>query len=893
MATTPRASVPTSRLCPFTSSISTQTQNNSFISVPPAISVDIPDLEEYKVETENQHLSLTVRNDESTLSTSNGNVVKSPLLDLQKIDFLGPAEVIKKLFRLHQSADQPYFALHRMGNTLLVDSLVGIDEQEEKVKTNEPAPDVAVFSPDRPMNSLIGNMSATTAVSNFMCGLPEPQSHISHDTVLEGGSPYLPPPGYFFPQYPPVLPFRNIFNWKLHNLNFAVGSDLLIYNPPDRPALTVVPIDMTKEIPLSTCLDHYLDNVMANVPELALCLHAKGFLRGISVCGTEDIPHLTSMLQSDCLTSSNMSGTIDHLPSKKSKKKNNRTPLFDPQVIELNALTILKFLQQNCSKEDGTYIVQVTRKPGHENSSPPDSIQIYDLQAMSLSGQRKWKWLLAMLSHRFATRLGHHFGLASPQSRVILRDRQLSLYQSCYDLLLQIRHLGGGDHGSICAAVLEHIADIHQSRAEMSHQKKNRNESRFVNGGTAETINNKKGDEKRKKKSKKKHQNKTEINFSPTCDLQPSSYLPPESDFQDDELESIDYSLEIEKCLELFLRAMSDLGNVITSQLSDAVANSSENSNSILIGDVPCDTSESLDLSDSIDKNSSATPVNLMLVIQYSGLFHKAISSCMAVIKNTLSSSITRQGSTKLAIAMRYLDQIVPYCKQWISVTSKIKQDLVSFREQNEFISPSKNDSISTNLQTFNLTDAFLSSENSNPTVILEENIQDMWSIDRTILDDLPMFWDTLGEICREMSTMKPNKEEAQDLANLEMQLEDWRSSILILEEIALCLTQMSEQASSLGPRDCSLKINEIHPYSIKDIPSLWVILSGREWASEQSPKYHLTLKTLFKMLVPMFDDHFCVKQEPLSMKQVDLSLGQSSVRLLKVKLTPLSCLIS
>jgi hypothetical protein len=848
--------------------------NHTFASVVPEVSVDIPDLESFHNDLHDHPLSLTVKCDDGSLSTL--NAVKSPLLDLQSLDFLGPAEVIKKIFKLPHSNDQPYFALHRMGNTLLLDSLVGIEEHEKNNASQDLCPDVALFSPDRPMNSLIGNMSATTAVSNFMCGLPEPPTQIVEDNVMQGGSPYLPPPGYYFPQHPPVLPFRNTFRWQLQDLEFAVGSDLLVYNAPDRPALTVAPIDMTKEIPLTTCLDHYLDNVMANVPELALCLHAKGFLRGISVCGTEDIPDLRNVVQSNDKIEGFSPKKINRVKQNNGKK----TPLFDPQVIELNALTILRFLKQNCSKENSTYIVHFTRKEEpessqeKENSSAPDAIQIYDLQALSLSGQKKWKWLLAMLSHRFATRLGNHYSIASPQSRVILRDRQLSLYQSCYDLLVQIRQLGGGNHGTICAAVLEHIADIHKSRAETSHKNK-------YNGSNPTEYSVKKvgHDSKsaKKKRSKKKSNGKT-AEFTPSCDLEcthnNSTF---QSDFHDDELDNIDYAFEIDKSLELFLRAMSDLGEVITSQLAESNEDSSESMNSIFIGDIACEALEPLENFEFRDSRISATPVNLVLVIQYSGLFHKALSSCMSMIKNTLSSSITRLGDSRLLTAMQYLNQIIPYCKQWLSVTAKIKDDLVAYREQNSAQSAIES-------PTFSLEEALLLSE-TNPAEVLEESIQDMWSIDRTVLEDLPLFWDLLGELCREIFTMKPNMGDTQDLEILAAQLRDWKALILNAQEIIVCFLQMSTQAS----RSTSCCFNFLNDPQVpvlvteSKMTSLWTLLTGREWTFDDNSPFISTSKNVFKMLVSSFQNNIFGEEEVLSSRLVDLNLLHTSVHHLKV----------
>ena len=98
-----------------------------------------------------------------------------------------------------------------------------------------------------------------------------------------------------------VAPFSQLIKWPFHELKIAVESSLPVYEVNEaHPLVTVRSLDMDA-ISTSTdnsvlnacCLDYYLDNVMANVPELALCLHSKGYLRGIHVTNTTNVPGLT------------------------------------------------------------------------------------------------------------------------------------------------------------------------------------------------------------------------------------------------------------------------------------------------------------------------------------------------------------------------------------------------------------------------------------------------------------------------------------------------------------------------------------------------------------------------------------------------------------------------
>ncbi|KAF4315090.1 hypothetical protein BBO99_00009631 [Phytophthora kernoviae] len=50
---------------------------------------------------------------------------------------------------------------------------------------------------------------------------------------------------------------------------------------------------MDKELSLCTVLDYYLDNVIANIPELAICMHSKGLVRGYKLVETRQIPYMS------------------------------------------------------------------------------------------------------------------------------------------------------------------------------------------------------------------------------------------------------------------------------------------------------------------------------------------------------------------------------------------------------------------------------------------------------------------------------------------------------------------------------------------------------------------------------------------------------------------------
>jgi len=216
----------------------------------------------------------------------------------------------------------------------------------------------------------------------------------------------------------PSKTFLRTTHWKLRDLDILLGSDLMVFGTEGGPMLSLKLQEATKPMNAVTCLDYWLDNVMAGAPELAICYHNQGIVQGYQLLKTEELPTL-------------------------------HQPPFHPGIVEEFSYSLLRFLQANCTKDAATYWVY--------KDYGDSIIKLYDLsQIYSPSSKQEniFGYPLAMLFYRMANKLIRNTPVI-PEKKA----KQRTLFMKCCDLLDEEQH------PELWASVAENIAATFESSA--------------------------------------------------------------------------------------------------------------------------------------------------------------------------------------------------------------------------------------------------------------------------------------------------------------------------------------------------------------------------------------------------------------------------------------------
>ena len=175
-------------------------------------------------------------------------------------------------------------------------------------------------------------------------------------------------------------------------------------------------------------------------------------------------------------------------------------PCFDPEEVCARAAELLRTLQDQCSRDSGTYCLFKPKKKTsdtmtaasdsnaksfsrdsrrhrrsedrnndiqgfsesetYDENSSSELLQLFDLssQMVDPAQKRKWKYLLAMVCFRFAARSARLDGSSMNRAEIL---RQRELLMRCLRLLKEVHSLGGSKHSSIQAEARLQLSDTY------------------------------------------------------------------------------------------------------------------------------------------------------------------------------------------------------------------------------------------------------------------------------------------------------------------------------------------------------------------------------------------------------------------------------------------------
>ena len=175
----------------------------------------------------------------------------------------------------------------------------------------------SVAVPPRNKFSLSSDESSSADIFSGLC---QTSNHSVNSLYEKMNSKGLMRKDHFFRK-----DYGRVLELKLGKFKMLIGSNLLIFYKESLYPISLKLLQVERKLNPLSCLDMWLDNVMHNVEESAICYHKNGVVQEYKLVKTEEMSEIQEQ------------------------------KLFDPSVVKANALNILEFIKKSCIKEGGTY----------------------------------------------------------------------------------------------------------------------------------------------------------------------------------------------------------------------------------------------------------------------------------------------------------------------------------------------------------------------------------------------------------------------------------------------------------------------------------------------------------------------------------------------------------
>ena len=285
--------------------------------------------------------------------------------------FIAPAHSLKQLFSAPFSREAIALTVHRLGDTLILDSVESIKAESStssRLEISDTSVDELECSGEEELEISSSDEYVRGSSSGSGRSSRDERTRSEHRTAMalywklltaeaavEGGGddvPSTPSPAGVPPSTDADARFQRMLRWKLEGMELLVGSDFLVVHPSGaggsagsagaaRPSGANAPGGLgflargAEESHMSTesCLDFWLDSIFASVDGAVVCLHRDGLVAGYQVLRTSDLPHDES------------GGSTDGSGG------------FSSEVVMRSGASILRFLQEHCDEDAATYVL--------------------------------------------------------------------------------------------------------------------------------------------------------------------------------------------------------------------------------------------------------------------------------------------------------------------------------------------------------------------------------------------------------------------------------------------------------------------------------------------------------------------------------------------------------